>query len=56
LEDRKIGIAEWCYEAIAKRLEGSFRPSRNHIVIQQRRKIIVISFNANKAIARNKND
>ena len=31
------GIAEWCYEGIAKRLEGSFRPSRNHIVIQQRR-------------------
>jgi hypothetical protein len=31
-----MGVAEWCYEAIAKSLEGSFRSSRNHIVIQHR--------------------
>jgi hypothetical protein len=30
-----VGVAEWCYEAIAEWVEGSFRSSRNHIVIQQ---------------------
>jgi len=34
--DSPLGVAEWCYEAIAERLEGSFRSSQNHIVIQQR--------------------
>jgi hypothetical protein len=31
----EVGVAEFCYEAIAKRLKGSFRSSGNHIVIQQ---------------------
>jgi len=31
-----LGVADWCYAAIAEKLEGSFRSSRNRIVIQQR--------------------
>lgn len=31
-----IDVAEWCYEAIAERLEGSLRSARNPIVIHQR--------------------